>query len=369
MIDHGFSRITHVQPALPRYRLDFFDRLSRQYGPSMKVHYSPGSLGALTRTVDADWAVEAGAMRSVLGKLAWQPGIAGLAVDRGDIVVLSGNPRQLSTMVLLLRAKLSGAKVIWWGHYWSSTSRKWRQSLRRLPMSLADAILYYTDQEVLAHKAESGEPKGSALIAALNNGLDFEPIRKRRAPYVAGTRDRALLFVGRLTAKANLGLSFEAMARLGAHAPMLHVIGTGVEEDNLRSKAAELEIGDKVVWHGALTNEDAISEVANTCQAFVYPGEVGLSLIHAMAYGLPAIVHDSNNFHMPEIAAFRNGLTGMSFEHGSVRSLSDAIAAMLADEDRLLRFSDGAKSVVGPSFTTEDMASRFIALVKQLEQD
>ena len=35
---------------------------------------------------------------------------------------------------------------------------------------------------------------------------------------------------------------------------------------------------------------------------FVYPGEVGLSLIHAMAYGLPCLVHSDRLKHMPEIS-------------------------------------------------------------------
>ena len=32
------------------------------------------------------------------------------------------------------------------------------------------------------------------------------------------------------------------------------------------------------------------------------PGAVGLSLIHAMAYGLPCLVHSNRLQHMPEIA-------------------------------------------------------------------
>lgn len=361
-------KIFHIQPALPRYRLDFFERLSQRYGADMRVWYSPGSLGALTSPVQAEWAIAVGPMRHLPAGLVWQPGIAFLPVRRGDVVVLSGNPRYLSTLVLLLRARLRGAHVVWWGHYWSSTSRRWRQLLRYLPMALAHALLFYTDDEVEAFRADAlGLGKG-AVLAALNNGIDIAPIRALRTPYLAPDRDRALLFIGRLTVKADLALGLEALARMGPEAPVLHVVGDGETREALEARVAQLGLGEKVVWHGALTDEARIAAVANRCQAFLYPGEVGLSLIHAMAYGLPALVHDTRRHHMPEIAAFRDGVTGQSFRHGDAAALAVVMQDMLADASALEALSGGARAAIGPDFTTEGMAARFEALVRTLEE-
>jgi len=306
-------------------------------------------------------------MRRLPGGLLWQSGVAGLPIKQGDIVVLSGNPRQVSTLVLLVRARLRAARVVWWGHHWSSTSRRWRQILRYVPMALADAILFYTDAEVDAFQSDAVLRGRARYVTALNNGIDIRPIEQLRCPYSAAQRNSALLFIGRLTEKARLDLGLEALALLGAAAPVLHVIGDGEQRAELQARARDLGLDDRIVWHGAVTDEARITEVANHCRAFLYPGEVGLSLIHAMAYRLPAIVHDRPRLHMPEIAAFRDGATGLSFAHGDAHALAQTIEKLLSDAYQLNSFSAATADIVGPSFTTEDMANRFAALVARLE--
>jgi glycosyltransferase involved in cell wall biosynthesis len=361
------GNIVVVQPALPIYRFNFFERISCVYGSSFMLLHAGAHLSVLTDICDPPWARLTGAMCRLPFGLEWQPGIAFLPLRRGDVLVLCGNPRQLSMIILLLRAQWRGARTVWWGHYWSSTSRRWRQILRLLPMALADAILFYTDAEVDAFRREAFFTGRVRYVAALNNGIDIEPIRQLRQPYTAIERDLALLFIGRLTEKAGLGLGLAALARLGEEAPVLHVIGDGEQRGVLQARARDLGLNDRIVWHGALTDEARIAEIANRCRAFVYPGEVGLSLIHAMAYRLPSIVHDRPQLHMPEIAAFRDAETGLSFACGDADALARCISALLADAAQLDAFSTATAEIVGPSFTTQDMASRFEALVARLK--
>ena len=92
------NNIIYVQPALPRYRLDFFERLHVIYAERMQVYYSPGSLGVLTENVEMNWAVAAGPLRRILGGMVWQVGVVQVPIRRNDIIVLSGNPRQISTL-------------------------------------------------------------------------------------------------------------------------------------------------------------------------------------------------------------------------------------------------------------------------------
>lgn len=347
--------------------MDFFARLYSHYGSKLTVYYSPGNLGILTPPVAMDWAVPVGIMRRLFGQLAWQPGIAGLPILRGDVVVLSGNPRHLSTLALFFRAKLRGAKVIWWGHLWSSTSRNWRQFLRYGPMSIADALLFYTDDEVEAYKVGAIGYHDRHPIAALNNGIDITPILPLRCPYIASEREYALLFIGRLTQKSGLEIGLEALADLGSIAPTLYVIGDGVQQQKLQAHAVKLGLQEKIVWCGAMTDETKIAAIANRCRAFLYPGEVGLSLIHAMAYGLPVIVHNDRSRHMPEIAAFLDGKTGLAFAYKNPKSLVSTIVNGLADNTQLNSWSKYTNDIVGPSYTTKNMATRFIALIDKLE--
>jgi glycosyltransferase involved in cell wall biosynthesis len=358
-------KVIHVQPALPRYRVDFFERLASLFGEDFRLYYSTADMGGLTSGIATHrWSTCLGSIKPLCAGLYWQSGICSVAVNRGDVVVLSGNPRYLSTLYLMFRSRLRGAKVIWWGHLWSSTSKSWRFKGRLWLMQYSDALLFYTDSEVEEYRRQTGD--GGKVVVGLNNGLHLAPVRRFRSDYVASERPISLLFIGRLTKKARVELLLRALHHLGHCAPHLHVVGDGSERDGLKSLSVTLGLGDCITWHGDVTEESAIAEVANRCQAFVYPGEVGLSLIHAMMYGLPAIVHDSRRSHMPEIAAFIPGETGTTFRMGDAADLASAINFALGCESQLASWSQAAVERTRGTFNTEDMADRFSAAVKNL---
>ena len=118
---------------------------------------------------------------------------------------------------------------------------------------------------------------------------------------------------------------------------------------------------------GTLTTEEEISRVANKCQIFVYPGAVGLSLIHAMAYGLPCLVHSNRLQHMPEIAAFKKGITGLTFDPNNSRDLAVKLSAMMSNPKSLNVLSENCLRTVENDFNTTSMALRFIKFIKELE--
>lgn len=366
------KKIIFVQPALPKYRIDFFSRLSKEYGESLKVYYSPSSsLESLEVDLLPDWAVKLKPIYSFPGPahLEWQPDTFMLKIKRGDVLVLSGNPRQISTIALLLKAKLKGVKIVWWGQYWSSTSKRWRQVLRFIPMSLSNALLFYTDVEVESFKNDKLALGKKSIITALNNGIDITDITRLKTEYTASDRDLSLLFIGRLTEKSKLHLAFEAIAKLGSNAPTLHIVGDGIEKESLERLAEKLDITKYICWHGVIIDEVEISRIANICKAFLYPGEVGLSLIHAMAYGLPAIIHNDNSKHMPEIAAFTDGLTGTDFKMDDVDSLCQSLRFILNNDQKLNNYSKKSYSTIESNFTTEIMAERFTCLIRELISD
>lgn len=360
-------KIIVVQPALPAYRRPLFDRLSARFGSAFVVYSSrQPDLGVLEAdSVAAGWHRDLGPIYSPLPGLEWQRGAVSVPITDGDVVVVCGNPRNISTLGLLLKVRLKGARAIWWGHFWSATSRPWRASIRFMLMRLADAILFYTDREVAEYRAQLSGRSGKPAFA-LNNGLETSGIENLRLPYVAAQRTRDLLLIGRLTPKAELGLLLAALARPECADVRLDVIGDGSELEELQQRAALLGLARRIHWHRGITDESRIAEIANRCKAFVYPGSVGLSLIHGFAYGLPAILHDRRREHMPEIAAHQTGRNGVSFRRGDATSLAAEIAALLANHDELERMSAAAISTVSESFNVRDMADRFAKLIQDM---
>lgn len=369
MIESFASRqIILCQPALPAYRLDFFGRLSEHFGDRFRCYYSPTAMGALTSgRMAPSWSTAVGLMRPLIpGVIEWQPGILDIPMHRDDVLIVCGGPRTLSTLVLLMKARLLGTKTVWFGHYWSSTTRSYRFYIRMVLMKLAHAVLFYTDAEIAEYSAGVGK-NDSRLLSAVNNGIAIEPITAVRKDYEAADRPRAILFIGRLIEKCQLDMLIKALALPCLAGVSLHVIGDGDRRQKYESIATEFGVDARVIWHGGTVDEDKISLVANQCRLFAFPGAVGLSVIHAMGYGLPAIVNDNRWTNGPEVAAVKDCETGRLFPRQDVQALARILAETIDDIQLLNSMSEAARSLVDNIYNTRQMAKRFIEMVEMIE--
>lgn len=365
-------KILTIQPALPAYRHDFFQRVYDALGDRFRVAYSPTQLAGITpNKAPEPWMQEIGVLKPLGTGAEWQEGALSLPIEKGDVVVVCGAPRTISTLAVIVKARLAGAKVIWWGHFWSSTSKPWRFKLRMQMLKACHGVLFYTEAEVDEYRAmmkKLGAGDGSGpVMSGLNNGVDTTQIKTVRADYIAGERERSILFLGRRTTKAGLPLLLEALAAIpAATRPKLEVIGSGGDLESLRARTMELGLEGFVTWHGSIPDEADVAVIANRCRMFVYAGEVGLSLLHGMSFGLPAIVHSDRWRHMPEIAAFVDGVTGRSFAYGDAEGLAGAITDLMDDTDTLNAYSKAARERVEDTFNTKDMARRFVEMVRRI---
>lgn len=357
-------RVIIIQPAVPTYRVGLFDRLAARLGAGFKVCASSSSeFGALgVMRYRRTWEHNLGPIVPILSGLNWQVGAVSLPVSQGDVLVVCGAPRTLSTLALIIKGKLRGARTIWWGHYWTATSKRWRAALRFALMRLPDAIIFYTEAEVKEYIAQykGRQPKPAF---GLNNGIETCEIVKLRESYSATERPRDLFFIGRITEKAELGLLLEALSRPECAELTLDVVGDGPELDKVKQKAVYLGLSERIHWHGPCVEEPQIALVANRCRAFVYPGSVGLSLVHGLAYGLPAIVHEDRWRQMPEFAALAPGKNGVTFRRGCASDLAGSISALLADPLGLEKLSTSAVATTDRSFNASDMAERFFEAI------
>lgn len=358
-------RILFIQPSIPLYRVPFFHDLSSEFGSSLKVLYSEGDLGKLTPSHQYTWSECIGRSIKIGFGLLWQKHLINYKIKKNDIVVVSGNPRYISTLILILKVRFLGGKITWWSHYRSSTSKKWSMFLRLKLMKIADGIIFYTQDEVKEYLSIIKQKKETSIIG-LNNGIDIHPIKNVRKKYDANLRQKEVLFIGRTSEKSNFNILLEAFNHPSLNNISLNVIGNDKTYTNLKEVQSYLVRKPKIKWHGILTNEEEISRVANKCQIFVYPGAVGLSLIHAMAYGLPCLVHSNRLQHMPEIAAFQRGVTGLTFQPNNATDLAIKLLAMTSNTKSLNVMSEICIKTVENDFNTTKMALRFIKFIKEL---
>jgi glycosyltransferase involved in cell wall biosynthesis len=367
-----------VQPALPAYRIPFFRELQRELSKRNEVlrvyastrdflNVESAAPEGFDARLNSTWSVHMG------GRAFWQRDL-NVPLARGDVLVINGNLRLLSNYPLWARAKWSGIPVVWWGQGWSAGSHGRRAKFRQRIMRIADAVLLYTDTERDDYVSLGFAPDRTF---ALNNGLDIRSIDRAIAGWDAArlhafrnaNRLDAFahwcIFVGRLSRKSGIGLLVESLPAIREDVGLI-ILGDGPIAEETRQSARALGVSSRIVWVGAQFDEDIVAPWMLSAGVSVYPGAVGLSLIHGFAYGLPAVVHGDKRQQMPEFAAFEGNGNGFSFECGSAGSLAFKINEIFEDTAHREAMSRRAKALVHRTFNVEDMTRRFIEVIDRL---
>lgn len=360
------SRVLIVQPALPNYRVPFFNKVGEGVinREAIVLASVKDENGVETTTKNSSFETIVTSPSKHFFGFSFQPLVVRetLNLRAGDVLVICGNPRYVINMLMTWIVRFRGVKVIWWGQLWSANTSKLSLRIKVFLMQFSDVIILYNEREEKLLRRLSKLP-GRINTYYLNNGIDNSEITNLRKIYDANERDKKILFIGRLTEKSNFMLLLEAVAHLDTVS--LEVVG-GFPDKEHENFMEKLGISERVKFHGMLTNETDISVIANKCSLFVYPGAVGLSLIHAFNYGLPAIIHGEKKQHMPEVVAFKSGRNGAVFEKGSVDSLVREIDVLLTSKERLNAYSNNAIEVSRVDYNTQAMAERFVKVINKV---
>lgn len=178
------------------------------------------------------------------------------------------------------------------------------------------------------------------------NFVDGEDIRPDFAP------GRYFAYFGRLSGEKGIATLLEAAAKVGAN---LQIIGTGPEEQNLKSHASRL--GIRAEFPGYVSGE-ALFDRLRGARAIVLPSEwyenAPISLLEAYAAGKPVIGAEIGG--IPELI---NRERGRTFEAFSVDSLAETLSAVMEMPDRELeQLGRNARSYVLDVHSRESYLAR-----------
>ncbi len=362
---------------LPKYRSVFLTRLKRSGRIDFKLYPAhQADPGLFDRSETSAFAADiVGPTRPACellgGRLSWH---SHFKVDsdlgEGDVVVCAGNPRFLNIYPLTLDARRRGLPVIWWCQGWTPEASPRTTKIRHwLTRRFPDAVMVYTEKEANAF-VELGFPKDRTFY--LNNtidetlvqaavdaidGADLTAFQRRE-----GVADRKLIvFSSRLTPKTRLLQAIEAVERLRREHPdvLLAVIGDGVLKAEAEEKVEALGLAEHVRFLGAMFDEDQLAPWFLSARCLLYPGPIGLSLLHAFAYGLPVVTHDNLRNQNPEIAALEPGMNGLIFKENDVADFSRALGRILGDPDLQSAMSERARITVHRDYTMAAMVRNF----------
>lgn len=347
------KKILFVQPILPHYRIPFFENFNKIYDLDLFAQHKFYEKYSFN--------IKYARNIKILKLFTWQQNLLSINFQEYDLVIFNVNPKYISTLFALIICKIKLVKTIDYNHRRSSTSRSFFVFIRNLIVKIfTNGRIYYTKKEYFKEfNSNYFKFLRPINLGYANNSIDTKLVSKLRKKYLPKTRSD-FLFVGRLTHKSNIKLLINALV-FSKNNYKVNILGDSQINSNFFKKLAyKNKVENRIIWHKFSSNEIAISNLFNSCKCFVYPGEVGLSIIHAMSYGLPAIIHNNNLHHNPEHSAFINKKTGLFFEENNARSLSLIMDKLYSSSDQELEnFSKNSLNIINNNYSIDNMVMNF----------
>jgi glycosyltransferase involved in cell wall biosynthesis len=240
---------------------------------------------------------------------------------------------------------------------------------RRMASSALEGAAHVTScsgdlQERLVALA-GGDPQGKVQLVA--NGTDVVPQQVDtsavRTAHGLAQDDRLVVAVGRLVDKKGFRFLLEATPEILADEPRARIVigGEGDLEADLKRRARELGIAERVTFTGGLSHPQVLDLIA-AADVFVMPsvrdprGNIdGLPIVvlEAMAAGRAIVA--TSVAGMP--LAIEHGSSGVLVEERSPRALAEATKALFADPARARELGDAARHRVEESLNWDAIAA------------
>ena len=192
-------------------------------------------------------------------------------------------------------------------------------------------------------------------------GVDTDKYR-----YVGPRKNKTVLILGALWYRKGHQDLLTAFAEVVKRVPTarLGIIGQGPQRDNLVNRASHLGILDRVTFHGFIEPE-GLPLLLQDAQVFCLPTlheAFGLSLVEAMASGLPCI----STLTTGPREIIEDGESGYLVEPGDVQALTDRLVALLTDYELCETMGAAGRRIVMNRFRHDDVARQYLDLYSRV---
>lgn len=290
-----------------------------------------------------------------------------------DLVYCLGEPSELGVaqVVRQTRKLLPQARVVLYS--FENLSRPWQGFPRCLrgralgqTVPLVDAVAACT-QTCADYWAGLGFPPERTRV--VYNGADPEHFRRRGSAEVRRqlAPEGAFLvgYVGRLVHEKAVDVLLRAVASL-PETFHLALVGQGALEDELRSLALGLGLGNRVRWPGRVSKEQ-MPEYLSAFDALVLPSraipvwqeQYGMVMVEAMLCGTPVV--GSSSGAIPEVI----GEAGLVFPEDDAGALAAALQSLQQDPQLGADLASKGLRRAREQFTWQVVSDRLVALFEE----
>lgn len=294
------DRVVILQNMVPAYRKAFYNALSAHYDVTV-VHTGQVSCNADDRYDEILLPSHR------FGPFTWVSSLPPKFSPQPRAVVAMFDIRWPQFVTRHLAPKSS--RFLLWGHRYSRHT--FINTIRDRLMRWADGVILYGEEE-LAAMLSRGISRDHIFIAP--NTIDVPNHQD-----TSGARKNSFLYVGRLQERKRLDVILRIFASIIDRLPqdaVFNIVGDGDIRSELEALAASLLPRGRVVFHGAVTGNDALLPLFRQAYAYV-SDNVGLGLLHSFAYGVPVVTfqhqaqRQTNFRHGPEVHILKDGNNGL----------------------------------------------------------
>jgi len=209
------------------------------------------------------------------------------------------------------------------------------------------------------------------LDAVTSQHIEIVPFSAAIGPRRGTVSDaQQIIFVGRLVERKGVAYLLRAFAQVKDKIPhRLVIIGDGPERAGLQEQAQDLDLGDRVIFTGRISDQE-LYEQYNQCSFIVLPavydakGDIeglGVVLLEAMSYAKPAIASDAGG--ITDIVA--DGDNGLLVPPGHVPALAQAIEQLATNRALRKQMGRRAKQVVDEKFSWDKITHQLVSLYER----
>lgn len=292
------KRILIIQPLIPSYRVPIFNALGELY--DLTIVHSGQTHFASTATYKEIYIP-----KFCFGPFSYQLGLISIIKkEKYDSIIAVFDVRYISIFFSLFFKK---CRFILWGHRYGKNLLI--NTFRDYLMKKADATLLYGDEEV-------------ALICQKKISRDKIFIAPNTL-YVENHEDcthypkNSFLFVGRAQARKRIDEFIRAFASIRSQLPdgtHVNIVGSGIENDNIRQLARSLGVSKYVIFHEEINDAYKLKTIFMNAYAYISPGDVGLGVLHSFAYGVPVVTR-INMKHGPEFYNLKHNHNSVIYDN------------------------------------------------------
>ncbi len=287
-----------------------------------------------------------------------------LREERPDVLHIDEESFNLSTWQAMRLGARLGARCLFFN---------WANLDRRLPPPFS-----WFERYNMAHAAAAvaGNQEAAAILRRRGYqgplevipqfGVDEVLFALSPSPPTPAREGFTVGYAGRLVPQKGVMDLLEALAGLPERVRLL-LVGSGVLEPELRRRAEELGLGQRV----EITSRASATEMPALYQkldVLVLPSrtwpnwkeQFGRALIEAMACGVPVI--GSNSGEIPHVI----GDAGLVFSEGDAAALREQIRALLDDPARRRELAQRGRQRVIEHYTQEKVGEAYLALYRRM---